>query len=239
MNKDKSNFMMGLFAGIAAMSLLGFIVMSVVYFSGDGEGKKITEKVEKNNVVNNVPTPTPRPTPTAAKVVNLNVSNDTDHIRGNKNAKVTIVEYSDIQCPFCSRFHDTMKQVMAAYPNDVKWVYRHFPLDRIHPVARKAAEASECAAEQGRYWEYVDELYANQSSISESYLTTAAKKVGLNTSKFDTCVDSGKYASKVEKDLQGGQSNGVTGTPGNFINGEILKGAVPFSTLKARIDAIL
>ncbi|MCD4761565.1 DsbA family protein, partial [bacterium] len=193
---------------------------------------KLAEKVDTKK---NDPAPAPNPRPSIKS--NIEVS-DTDHVRGRKDAPITIVEYSDIQCPFSSRFHSTMNQIMDAYPNDVRWVYRHFPLSRIHPLASRAAEASECAEEQGMFWEYIDVLYENQSSLSRDYLLTAATTAGLNSNKLEICLDSGKYVKKVGNEIQEGRSNGVSGTPGSFINGVSLKGAVPFDQLKISIEAL-
>lgn len=227
---------MGLSVGIAAASLIGLIVMGVMLI-----GQKGGDDVAKNGdtaktAVDNNPAPTPTPTAPAGKV-DVQVS-DADHIRGNKDAGITIVEFSDIQCPYCGRFHNTMKQVADAYPNDVRWVYKHFPLDSIHPYARKAAEASECACEQVKFWEYVDYLFDNQSSLNTNFLTSAAGTVGLNASDFESCLSSGKYASKVNSDYNQGRAAGVTGTPGSVINGELVKGAVSFETIKAKIEAL-
>lgn len=173
-----------------------------------------------------------------SQIVSINVS-ENDHIRGNKNAPVTIIEFSDFQCPYCSNFHETMKQVVENYPNDVRWVYKHFPLDSIHPYARKAAEASECAADQDKFWEYTDELFKNQSNISPEYFSRVAKSVGLNTSQFDECLDSEKYKSKVNNDYQQGIQAGVRGTPGNFINGQSVPSALPYEQIKSMIDGLL
>jgi len=132
-----------------------------------------------------------------------------------------------------------MKQVLSEYGDDVRWVYKHFPLDQLHPVARKAAEASECAAEQDKFWEYADLLYENQSDITTAGLSDMAQQLGLDTAVFDSCLDSGKYAGKVEADYQEGIQAGVRGTPGNFINGQVLAGAQPFENIKSMIDSIL
>ena len=164
---------------------------------------------------------------------------ENSHIRGELDAPVTIVEFSDFQCSFCARFHDTMKQVVENYPTQVKWVYRHFPLDSRHPMARGAAEASECASDQDKFWEYTDGLYAGQSEINSGFLLKLAVQLKLDTEEFDECLSSGKYADIVEADYQDGIASGVTGTPGSFINGELLGGAVPFETLKSKIDGIL
>jgi len=175
---------------------------------------------------------------TPAEIVDVDYD-ETSHIRGDINAPVTIIEFSDFQCSFCARFHNTMKEVSEAYPTQVKWVYKHFPLDSRHPVAREAGEASECAEDQGKFWEYTDKLYEDQLKISPSFLKETAVTLGLNTTQFNECLDGGKYTDLVEKDYQEGISAGVSGTPGGFINGEVFEGAVPFSTLESKIEAIL
>ena len=175
---------------------------------------------------------------TQEPVVNLEI-NEGDHIRGNENASVTIIEYSDYQCSFCLRFHDTMREVMDNFSDDVKWVYRHFPLDSIHPYARGAAEAAECANDQDKFWEYTDALYDNQASIKPAYLTELAEELALDMDTFNECVDSGKYEDKVESDYQSGIASGVRGTPGGFINGQTIGGAVPFATLEQMINDAL
>lgn len=162
-----------------------------------------------------------------------------DNIRGDIEALITIVEFSDFQCPYCSSFHNTMTKVMEDYPDKVRWVYKHFPLDSIHPYARKAAEASECAAEQGNFWEYSDVLFSQQSKINLPFLKEAAVEIGLDVDKFNVCLESDKYASKVEQDYQEGLKSGVRGTPGSFINGQELGGAVPYEKLKTIIESLL
>ena len=236
MKNEKNNFILGLTSGIAIVAVIGFVVMSFAYLQkGDSNAN---DKNNSEEVADAKPSPTPAPTPKPSpSKANITVSND-DHIRGNINAKVTIVEYSDFQCPFCSRFHDTMIQVIEEYPNDVRWVYKHFPLNS-HPQALKAAEASECASEQDKFWEYADGLYKNQKSINANYFGILAKELKLDTKKFDECLSSGKYANNVTSDFNQGKSSGVTGTPGGFINGQKLGGAVPFRTLQPMIDNLL
>lgn len=238
MQKENNNFIMGLSVGIAAASLIGLIIMGAILISQDNDDNAAeNNKPAAINTNNNNPAPTPTPAaPTGAKA-NVEVS-DSDNIRGNKDAKITIIEFSDIQCPYCSKFHNTMKQVAAAYPNDVRWVYKHFPLDSIHPYARKAAEAAECAGEQEKFWEYTDYLFDNQSSLNTEFISSAAKTVGLNTSNFESCLSSGKYADKVNNDYNQGRTAGVTGTPGSVINGELVKGAVSFETIKGKIESL-
>ena len=164
-----------------------------------------------------------------------------DHIRGDKNAKITVIEYSDFECPFCSRFHPTMKQLISAN-KDVSWVYRHFPLTSIHSNAQKAAEASECAADQNKFWEYADKLFENSPNIGRAQLTAIAKEVGLNVSKFDKCVDSGEKADRVQADATDAQGAGGTGTPFSVIvkgDQQIpISGAVPLAQIQSIVDSL-
>ena len=155
--------------------------------------------------------------------------------RGPADAKVTIVEFSDFECPFCSRAHDTVEQVMQAYPGKVRLVFRHFPLG-FHQNAAKAAEASLCANEQGRFWEYHDVLFKNQRALQVPQLKEYAKSVGLEAAKFDACLDSGKHQKVVQGDQDAGSAVGVSGTPAFFINGIFLSGAQPFEEFKRLID---
>lgn len=165
-----------------------------------------------------------------------------DHIRGNHEAPVTIVEYSDFQCPFCQRFHPTMQQILTDYPDKVRWVYKHFPLDQLHLQARPAAEASECVAEQkgnDGFWQFADGLFKNQSRLGESLYKELAGNLGLNLDQFNSCFSSRKYKDKVEADYQEGIKAGVRGTPTSFINGELVLGAVSYETLKAAVEGAL
>jgi protein-disulfide isomerase len=164
---------------------------------------------------------------------------------------VTVIEFSDFQCPFCSRFwNQTLPQIKQEYQDKVRFVYRDFPLTSIHEWAEKAAEAAECADDQDKFWEYHDLIFANQNALSEqlqteglsAVLTTFrsyASDLGLDTAPFNDCLDSGKYTSEVQKDLQDGQSYGVTGTPAFFINGQLVSGAQPFANFKTVIDTAL
>jgi protein-disulfide isomerase len=160
-----------------------------------------------------------------------------DHMIGGKDAKVTIVEYSDFECPFCSRAYPTVKQVMDTYGDDVRLVYRHYPLS-FHPQAQKAAEASECAADQGKFWEFHDLVFANQDLLQGglTQMKKWAADLKLNTGKFNSCLDSGEKADKVLTQMNEGSALGVSGTPGFFINGVSVVGAQPFSTFKQIID---
>ncbi|HEY9480883.1 MAG TPA: DsbA family protein [Candidatus Paceibacterota bacterium] len=172
-----------------------------------------------------------------------------DHIRGTMNAKVTIVEYSDLECPFCKQYHAAIKEALAGYPaGTVAWVYRHFPLS-IHPKAQKEAEATECAAAQGgneAFWKFVDRVFEvtpSNNKLDEAQLPVIAREIGLNVQTFQTCLNSGTYKAKVDAQAKSGATAGVTGTPMTFVvskKGPVgVRGAASAQTLKARIDEAL
>lgn len=159
--------------------------------------------------------------------------------RGPADAPVTIIEFSDYQCPFCRRAEPTVEQVLAKYEGKVRFVFRHFPLDRIHPLARGASEAAACADEQGKFWEYHAALFAEGAQLDRAGLDAAASKVGLDAAAFAACVDTRKTQALVEADLKAGEAAGVNGTPAFFINGIPLRGAVPAEEFEKVIDAEL
>lgn len=172
---------------------------------------------------------------------------DDDTVFGDANAPITLVEFSDFQCPYCSRFlQNSFGLIEENYikTGKVKFVYRDFPLD-FHPQAQLAAEAAECADEQGKFRGMHDMLFNEQSqwagnSDAAKVIKGYAKKLGLNTKQFDGCVDTNKYATEVKKDLIDGASMGVSGTPGFFINGKVISGAMPYETVfKPIFDAEL
>jgi len=150
--------------------------------------------------------------------------------RGTADAKVTVVEFSDFHCPFCRRVQPTLTALLSKYPNDVKLVYKHMPLDQLHPQARRASEASWCAQQQGKFWEYHDLLYAGGPDGSDPTLSALASRAGLDPSAYQQCMASGKAAAEVQKHVEEGAKFGVNGTPGFFVNGRFLNGAVPLET---------
>ncbi|MCL4435571.1 MAG: DsbA family protein [Thaumarchaeota archaeon] len=165
---------------------------------------------------------------------------------GDLNAPVTIVEFSDFQCPFCaSFFNETLPQIQKDYIDTgrIRLVYKNFPITKIHPYAEKAAEAAECAKEQGKFWEYHDLLFGNQQAwISENATTTFEKYAStlkLNITQFSSCLNTNKYSGEISKDLQDGQKAQVSGTPTFFINGIRVVGAQPYSVFKDTIDSEL
>lgn len=155
---------------------------------------------------------------------------------GPESAPVTIVEFSDFECPFCLRIHPTLKQVMEDYDGRVRLVFRQFPLNALHPHAQKAAEASLCANEQGKFWEMHDAMFDNPRQLSVSDLKLRAAEIGLDLRAFETCLDTGEFAEQVAADVAAGRALGVSGTPALFINGRYLSGAQPFDVIARVID---
>ena len=155
--------------------------------------------------------------------------------RGPANAPIEIIEFSDFQCPFCLRADPTVRQVLSTYGDRIHFVYRHYPLPN-HPNARPAAEAAACAADQDKFWAYHDRLFASQARLEAADLKQHAADLGLDTAKFNACVDSHQSKARVDADLRTGQDVGVDGTPAFFINGRLLSGAQPFDAFKRVID---
>lgn len=161
------------------------------------------------------------PAPAETEDIEARAVESTDHILGNPNAKVTMIEYSDTECPYCKSFHPTMQKILDTYGKggELAWVYRHFPLDELHPKARKEAEATECAAEQGgnkSFWDYLNlifEVTPSNNGLEKAILPTLAEQIGLNKKSFETCLNSGKFADKIENDYQDGLKAGARGTP--------------------------
>jgi len=222
---------------IATFVFVGLFVISLGFnIFGDDSGSP-TARVA-------APTPSaPIPSaPTGVALVSAKELEDDDPFLGDEDAPLTIVEFSDFQCPFCGRFRDqTLDQIEEEYidTGKVKFVYRDFPLSSIHPFAQKAAEASECADDQDKFWEYHDVLFENQRSLDTGSLKKYAVDLGLDTSEFNTCLDSGKHADEVTKDLNDAQRAGGRGTPFFIVGSTPLSGAQPFSAFQAAIEAEL
>lgn len=228
----KMMYMFGLVSGMALVLLLNSFA-GVGFAAGNVLG--VADNKNDDTVV---ALPDPDDTGDTTPKTLAAVTED-DHVRGDlKKAKVVLIEYSDFECPFCERHHPTMQKIMDEYGDQVAWVYRHFPLS-FHPEAEPAANASECAAEQGKFWEYGDELFANQDKLSDDYYVELAGELGLNKNKFTECFESSKYQSEIDEDLGTGQEAGVNGTPATFVNGQFVSGAVPYSTFKQIVDAEL
>ncbi|MEK7613474.1 MAG: thioredoxin domain-containing protein [Patescibacteria group bacterium] len=197
-------------------------------------------------------TPQGDPSPVTGDIKNVPAVSEKDHILGNPDADIVIVEYSDIECPFCKQFHVTMQQIMNEYGGDgkVAWVYRHFPLSQLHPNAPALSEASECVAELGgnsAFWKFLDEVFALapiNTFFPMDQLTATAVKAGVSGSAFDTCVTSGKHRTLVETQFNDAIETGGQGTPHNIVitkAGQFipLSGAQPYATVKNVIETIL
>jgi len=180
------------------------------------------------------------------------VSVEQDHIYGNPEAEISLIEYSDFECPYCKRFHATAKSLVEKYDGKVNWVYRHFPLNFHDPGATKQAVASECAGELGGndvFWKYTDGIYARTRSggkgFPESKLIPLAEELGLDGAAFKECLISGRHMARIQADLAEGSRAGITGTPGNIIlnnaTGEARaqSGAVPLSAMGAAVEQLL
>lgn len=165
---------------------------------------------------------------------------DPGRVRGDPKAPVTIVEFSDFQCPYCRKVAATLKDLLAKYNGRVKLAYRDFPMRTLHPQAQLAAEAAGCAGEQGKFWEYHDALFAtDQPKLDEAGLTATARSVGLDEKSFSSCLAAGKFKDRIEQDVQEGTKAGVAGTPGFFINGVFLNGAQSQAEFEKIIDSEL
>lgn len=171
--------------------------------------------------------------------IRVAVKVDGAYAQGLKDAPVTLVEFTDFQCPFCSRAVATVKEVMRQYPGKVRWVFRDFPIASLHPNAPKAAEAARCAGDQGKFWEYHDLLFDSQAQTTIADFKRYAEQMKLDPKSFEQCLDSGKHRAAVEADVQEGSRLGITGTPTFFINGRILVGAQPLENFKKVIEAEL
>jgi protein-disulfide isomerase len=160
---------------------------------------------------------------------------DVTRVKGNSDAPVTIVEFSDFQCPYCKSAQPAIQEVLAKYKDKVRLGFRDMPLRQIHPQAQQAAEASRCAAEQGKFWEYHDLLFASQQ-LDPATLAAQAGKAGLNAEQFQSCVKGDKYKPMIENDLQLGMRAGVNGTPAFFVNGQLISGNQPAAAFETIID---
>ncbi len=206
-------------------------LLVVVLFVFSSKDNTATGNVVAGAAVNNPPS---APAPAAPTI-------DDDAVLGDKNAPVTIIEFSDYQCPFCGRFwSQTLPQIKQNYVDTgkVKLVFRDFPLD-FHPFALPAALATECVREKGgdaAYWKMHDKIFENQASLSADNLKSWAKSLGYD---IVSCLDSKKYQNEVQKDQQEGSAAGVQGTPAFFVNGKLISGAQPYTVFQQAIDAAL
>lgn len=178
------------------------------------------------------------PVTVALRAPRIEVASDGEPALGTDGAPVTIVEFSDFQCPYCRQVQPTLKRLMAEYEGKVKLVFRDFPLRTIHPQAQKAAEAAQCAAEQHKFWPYHDKLFA-ATSLHMDDLKKYAHELELHVEQFTACLDSNKHASGIEADMQAGQNAGVNATPTFFVNGYVLSGAASYERFKEVVETAL
>lgn len=230
---------------IVAAFLIGSLWTKVQYLEKSGSSTKVATTQTAPQTLPNQQQPAAQAPSGKIKPVA-----DKDHIRGNKNAKITLVEYSDLECPFCKRFHPTMQELMKTYGDKIRWVYRHFPLS-FHANAQKEAEATECVTELGgndKFWSYVDKMFerttSNGTGFALDQLGVLASEVGVNQSAFQSCLDSGKYAQLVKDQIADGTTGGVNGTPSTFLTdadgkSQIIVGAQPIESFKTAIDPLL
>ena len=220
----------------ASIVIAGGLIALAIYFGGSSATPTLAPTA---------PNPTQPPAPTIGAIRPVT---EADHVRGPATAPLTIIEYSDLECPFCKRFHPTMQRLLTEYPNDVRWVYRHFPLDQLHKQARAEAIATECAGAQGKFWELTDKIYEVTPANDGLDLTTLpqlAREVGVaNIPQFETCLTSDTYEARLTADIQDAQSAGGRGTPYSVILGPNglkvpINGAQPYETVKAAVDQAL
>ncbi len=246
-----NNMLKGLIAAVAIAAFVGGFTLGTFDESDSGlSGEELKEILSEIEITTTAPLPAQQPTQPSAPQI-IKVSLDDDPFKGNENAPVTIVEFSDFQCPFCSRFYEqTLPAIMENYVDTgkVKFVYRDLPLDSLHPNARPAHIASECADEQGKFWGYHDVLFDKQSEWGrlpaadlQRTLTQYATDLGLESASFETCLESDAIADEVNKDALDAARYGATGTPAFFIGNEKdgfvkLTGAQPFSAFQLEID---
>ncbi len=243
----KQAFWLGFGTAILSIGTLGFILLGSCVLQGDCAASVVfeddAEDADDDDYAPSAADLAAAGAPTVPTAQGVPAVDDGDYIRGDVDAPITIIEYSDFECPYCERFHPTMEQVMEEYDGQVRWVLRNFPLS-FHPNAEDAGVAAECAGQQGKFWEYGDELFANRASLGEDYYVELAGDFDLNISEFTTCYEGDEARSKVRAQATGGAAAGVTGTPGSFIidedgNATPIKGALPYSSVAAAIDAML
>lgn len=245
-----TTFWLGLIGSILVLCTVGFFILLGMVMKGGFSGAITDVKVTADN---NQPAAAGQdagdksltePAGTVKPVVSR------DHVRGVVGAKITLIEYSDYECPFCKQFHSVMKQVLSEYEGKVKWVYRHWPLS-FHANSQKEAEAAECVYELGghdKFWQFTDKVYERTTSNGTGFaladLPKLAVELGLNKAKFESCLNSGKYKSLVDEQAADAQAAGISGTPGVIVAGgkegnQLVKGALPIDLMKQVIDKAL
>lgn len=210
-----------------------------------------TDSQVQEDVAENTQLPSDQKPPVAPTVDydKLKLADKNDFTRGNKNAKITLIEYSDTECPFCKRHHETMLKIMENYGEEIAWVYRHYPLP-FHEYAQKEAEATECVGDLGgteKFWEYLDKVYEETTSndgLDPERLAPMAAEIGLDSTEIQDCIDSGKFAENVADDLASGREADIHATPSTILvtkdqKTELIEGAIPYEQIEAILQKYL
>lgn len=237
---SRSAFKAGLVVGIAGMLIIGFFVLlgMVLNDKTGGDNKKNTNTITNNQPTNN------NQGDTGTTEINIQPIGKDDWVKGDSKAKISLIEFSDADCPYCTKFHETVNQILKDYDGKVKVAYRHFPLAQLHPEAPKKAEAIECVGELGgneKVWAFMDKLFVS-SKPSLAQLGDVVASLGIDKAKFQSCVDSGKYTSKVNAQSIAAQDAGARGTPYSVIlfgDQKIpINGAYPYENIKSILDGL-
>lgn len=247
--QPKAAFFLGLATGFAVMFTVGFFLMLYVFLNGGDLKLGSTTKKSNSNTNTSAALVADPTTPTAAGDIEVVPVSDSDWVEGGRDAEISVIEYSDLECPFCKRHHPTLQKVVDNYEGKVNWVYRHFPLTSLHSKAVKEGEASECAGELGGndgFWAFINKLYEitpSNDGLDLAELPKIAEDIGLNRGKFEECLNSGKYKEKVEGQGEDAVAAGGQGTPYNIvISGDEkipVSGALPYEQFVQIIDSLL
>lgn len=249
--QPRAAFWFGILSGLGVLFTIGFFVLLVLFLQKDSTptASRNTNTAPVATTNTNTAQPPAQPRQITASPVQLAAVSDTDWNRGEANAPVTFVEYSDLECPFCKRFHQTMQQVMQNYQGQVRWVYRHFPLETLHSKAPKESAAAECTGELGgndAFWKFIDRVYEitpSNDGLDAATLPDIAEYAGVDRAAFQTCLDSGKHDEKVQNQYGEAVTAGGQGTPYSVILiGDTtypVNGAETYDTIKRFLDAQL
>lgn len=239
-NNSRGSLNYGLMVVAVALFAIGF-VMGQLWM----ENRLLRQGSVPGAAVGGAPVPDQK-----EALAQLPALSERDHAKGAEEPKVTLVEYSDFECPFCNRFHPTLAKVLANYGDKVRLVYRHLPLTSIHPLAQRSAEASECVAAQkgaAGFWQFADHIFAKQEAgeeMSEELILASAKAAGVNMTEFQTCLDSGSMKAIVEESMNAASAMGIGGTPGTVVvtkDGpqELIGGALPYEQVETILKKYL
>jgi len=239
----KSGFFGGVISSILMLCTIGFFILLAIVLKNNEVDTK-TNQLSAPSFAEDIPIPAPY------EDIIIKPISKNEHIKGNRNAPISIIEFSDTECPFCARFHPTLQQIVDQYDGQVNWIYRHFPLRNLHSKAAYEAEATECAAElagNDGFWAYLDRLFEitpSNDGLDKNKLPEIAEYVGINKTKFQDCLESGRMADIVKDHEKQAVAAGGRGTPHSIIlgpNGETipLSGAVPASQVQSVIDSLL